>query len=282
MAETSVSKPLVKARAVGDEAPIIRTSNVERMWAAYNELGQRPFQPDIMGIGIIYGDPGRGKTVTADAFHSRMSQEGTVRTYSVTAKPTWTTSFMLRDLLVSAGLEPVRRSANDLLDELRDYLILRPGVFLIDDCETFVRKEPLIQAIRYLHNKTKASFCLIGEAKSRGILKRYAAFESRLNDQAIVSVRPHTLEDVIAVVGVRCDFSVSDAVCREILRDCGESLRMVVRTCRIMKKRVVANGWKSIDTREYALIKRMEHDAGTARPTEVASLGLAAAGGGHA
>lgn len=260
---------------------IVSTTNLTRIWAALHELEQRLADPERMGIGIVYGDPGRGKTCAAETYHSIKSEEGEIETFWVRAKPIRTPSAMIRDILRAVGVDSQRRGANDLLDELREHLKRRPGIVLIDDVDRFIRKQDLVQILKYLHDTTQCAFLVIGESGAREVIKRYLSFERRLNDLAIVEVKAHPLIDVSNVIRARCEFPVSDEVCREIYRDSADMGR-VVRKCRHMTVFVRTNELKEMDIASYrAMTTRQRPKAAATEYTEPAAA-LAVVGGGHA
>jgi hypothetical protein len=261
---------------------IVSTKNLTRIWSALHELEQRLVDPERMGVGIVYGAPGRGKTVAAETYHSIKSEDGEIETFWVRAKPIWTPAAMIRDILLAVGVDSQRRGANDLLDELREHLKRRPGIILLDDVDRFIRKQDLVQIIKYLHDTTMCAFLLIGETGAREVIKRYLSFERRLNDLAIVEVESHPFVDVCAVIRARCEFPVSEDVCREIYKD-SEDMGRVVRKCRHMKVFIHTNELQEMDLNSYrAMLSRDKKKAATVPPASVAPLALAATGGGHA
>jgi DNA transposition AAA+ family ATPase len=230
---------------------VVPTTNSNRIWSAFNELVTGLSDTDVLRIGIVYGDPGRGKTTTAEQIHSQMSATQQVSTYWVRAKPTWTASAMLLDLSRSVGFSPPRRSANDLLDELRQHLQRKPGVFLVDEAHTFTRSEKLVEIIKFLHDTTNCAFLLIGEHKTERIVKSYLSFSSRLNSDAIIEVMEHSLADVAEVVKTRCAFEVTPDVCAAIHKTARTSMRLVVRICRSMTIYAKTNGIKKFGIHDY-------------------------------
>ena len=247
-------------------ASIVSTSNVQRIWDAFNELAERLQDPEILGIGIVYGDPGRGKTVTAEQIHSQIGGTGEVQTYWAPAKPTWKTMApLLKDLLRAMGTEPRAWGADDLLEEVLAQLAERPGIFLIDEIDFFAGKESCIQLIKYLHDQRQCAFLLIGEHKSRATIRRYLSFESRLNDGAIVEVGKLTPADVRLLIEARCSFPVRPEVMRAIYKTCATSARLVVRECRKMTRYSKINGIGTFELEHYEAMKRKEKAEKAAR-----------------
>jgi Cdc6-like AAA superfamily ATPase len=242
---------------------LVSTSNSKRIWAAFEEISQRLVDDEIMGIGCVFGDPGRGKTVTAEQIHALSRENGEIPTYWVEAKPTWTPSAMLRSLLSAAGVSPRHIGADNLLDELKAHLKKRPGVYLIDESHRFVGRHTLVEIIKYLHDATQSGFLLLGESQTRDILRRYLSFDSRINDDAVVEARPHTLEDVTEVVHARCQFAVDEDVCRAIHREASNSMRRVVKKCRQMAVFCRTNSLDSMDLAHYQAMEKQRKQAVT-------------------
>ena len=158
---------------------------------------------------------------------------------------------MLLDLSRSVGFSPPRRSANDLLDELRQHLQQKPGVFLVDEAHTFTRSEKLVEIIKFIHDTTNCAFLLIGERKTERIVKSYLSFSSRLNSDAIIEVMEHTPADVAEVVKTRCAFEVAPDVCAAIHKTARTSMRLVAQICRSMTIYAKTNGIKKFGIQEY-------------------------------
>ena len=247
-------------------AAIVSTTNSNRIWSAFNELVTGISDTDVLRIGIVYGDPGRGKTTTAEQIHSQMSATLKVATYWVRAKPTWTPSAMLVDLARAVGFSPPRRSASELLDELRQHLQQKPGVFLVDEAHTFTRSEKLVEIVKFLHDTTNCGFLLIGEQKTERIVKSYLSFASRLNSDAIIEVMEHTPNDVAEVVKTRCSFEVAPDVCVAIHKTARTSMRLVVRICRSMTIYAKTNSIKKFGIQDYNAVTNNSQSKSSPKP----------------
>jgi DNA transposition AAA+ family ATPase len=171
---------------------ILSTANNERIWDAFHQVMERLKDPEALGMGVCYGYPGLGKTVTAEQIHAQMSESQTVDTYWVHAIKIWTPAAMLRDFAVATGFMPSRMNANDLLHELRERLLRRPGVFLIDEAHVFVTKGTLNELVKYLYDSTQCAFLFFGEPQTWKVIEGFVSFASRFNKNAIVEVQKYS------------------------------------------------------------------------------------------
>jgi len=211
------------------------TNNVKRFLAACQALEARLSDDSIVGLGLVYGRPGLGKTLTMTHYHSLSARKGLIQTYMVRALSIWTETSMLKDLLLAVGQAPSVYRKDVCYAELQERLRQRPAVFLIDQIDAVAEKRTMVSILHDLHDNTSTAFLMIGEDRVDGILRRYTAFYSRINTSALVRMGDPTLEDVQEVIEKRCDYPVAPEVVVEVHRMVGQSMRLVVDMIRSLE-----------------------------------------------
>ena len=273
---------------------LVSTNNVRRYMAAAEALEMRLTDREVMGMGLVYGRPGLGKTMWLEYYKSQMAKrEGHVRAFLVRALEIWTEASMLKDLLAAIGQTPRQYRKDAMFDQLIEDLTNLPAIFIIDEIDSIAESRRLIAVLKDLNDITGSAILMVGEQRVDGLLRRYEAFYNRLNTSAIVNVSGHSAADVEAVITQRCDVAVDADVCREIYDAVGKSMRSVIDQIRAMERISRNNGWKRVGLAEYRVMghqKPARRRAGKQATDGQVSLpldteaqdGLAIAGGGHA
>jgi Cdc6-like AAA superfamily ATPase len=230
---------------------LVSTGNVLRIMDATKALEQRLRDQEIVGIGLVYGHPGLGKTMTVEHYHSQSRKRDRVRTYLVRALAIWTEASMLKDLLLAMGIDPREYRKDLMFDTLKDALTAQPAIFLIDEADSFAESRRLVTILKDLHDVTGCCFLLVGEQRVESIFRRYTAFYNRINTSAIVNLTGYTQADVEAVIEQRCEIPVELDVCAEIYRTNSRSMRSVIDTIRAMERYARTNSVETMTVAHY-------------------------------
>ena len=215
---------------------LVSTGNTVRITDAANAIEQRRHDPEISGIGLIWGHPGLGKTETIRKYHADKRRDQAIRCFWTRASVTWSDAAMLNALLQCMGMQPNVYRKDAMRQQLIDALRPAFAIFLIDELDAIVEHRRMISLIKEIHDESGCGFLLVGEERVDSFLKRYVSFYNRINKSAFVNVKGHTLEDVTNVIRVRCEWPVDADVCKEIHRLYGaRSMRSVIDTIRSME-----------------------------------------------
>jgi Cdc6-like AAA superfamily ATPase len=234
---------------------MVPTSNVERFFAAAHALEGRLSDPEVMGLGLVYGKPGLGKSMALEAYHSGQKRGGRVRTVPVLAMAHWSISSMLLALLRAVGQEPTRYRSDAMFDELADSLISRPAVLLVDEIDDIAGHRVMIHTLKKIHDVTGSAVLMIGEERVDGLLRRFESFYSRFNRSAIVHLTHHTAEDIKNVVEQRCEVFVEGEVCTALYEESGgKSMRSVIDRIREIEAWCATNRVKQFTLKEWRLM----------------------------
>jgi hypothetical protein len=215
-------------------------------------LEARLSDQEIMGMGLIFGRPGLGKSMALDAYHARSAKAKRIRTVKVRAMAHWTEASMLRALLEAVGQEPRAYRKDLMFDQLRETLSHEPAIILIDEIDSIAGKREMIATLKDIHDVTGCGILMIGEERVDGLLRRYESFYNRMNRGALVHLENHSESDVSEVVAQRCDVEVAPEVCAEIYAATGgRSMRSVVDAIRDIEGFARANDCRRIGMAEY-------------------------------
>ena len=229
---------------------LVSTRNVQRILAAATALEARLGDDEIMGIGLVFGHPGLGKTMTCRHYHASSARDGRIRTVQVRALAIWTEASMLKDLLLGLGQQPRQYRKDIMWDQLCEAL-QSPAVFVLDEIDSIAESRRLIAVLKDLHDVTGSAILMIGEERVESLLRRYQAFWNRLNTSALVSATVHGVDDVVQVIRQRCEVDVDDDVCAEIHRTSGRSMRSVIDRIREMERFCRTNNSRRVRMEDY-------------------------------
>jgi len=251
---------------------MVPTSNVERFFAAARAVEGRLSDPEVMGLGLVYGKPGLGKSMALEAYHAGQKKGGRVRTVPVRALAHWSESSMLRALLRAVGQEPIayRRDVmfdqlaeslinqpaillvDVMFDQLAESLINQPAILLVDEIDAVAGHRMMIASLKDLHDVTQSAVLMIGEERVDGLLRRFESFYNRFNSSAVVHLVGHTAEDVANVIEQRCEVPVDGEVSKAVFEESGgKSMRSVIDRIREIEAWCSTNSIKQFTLKEW-------------------------------
>lgn len=231
---------------------LVSTRNVKRIMDALSALEKRLTDAEIAGIGLVFGRPGLGKTMTITKYHAQCAAAGRVRTVFVRALAHWNESSLLRGLLQALGHYPKANRKDAIFEQILDELKRKQAIFLIDEVDSIAGSRQMIAMLKDIHDLSRSAILLIGEERVDGILRRYGSFYNRINSSALAQLEDHNVEDVQAVVEARCEIPVDSKVCGEIhMLTGGKSMRSVVDQVRDIEGFARANGLKRVTVEDY-------------------------------
>ena len=231
---------------------IASTENTRRIQKALFNLEARLRDSEIMGLGLIYGQPGLGKTMTVERYCVQAYRQERVLVAWVRAKGIWTESSMLQDILEALGISARKYRKDIMFRQVIEALNSEPAMILIDEIDAIAESRKLIGLLKDIHDMTACAITMIGEERVDGLLRRYHSFYNRLNRDALVYLTGHTADDVTKVIKKRCEITVSQEVCDEIHRAVGKkSMRSVIDRIREMEAFAATNSIKQFGMTEY-------------------------------
>lgn len=258
---------------------LVSTTNVQRLWDAAETIEGRLADHEIMGLGLAYGRPGLGKTMTIQAYHARARKVGRIRTVCVRALSIWSETSMLKWLLLKMGQSPRAYRKDVLFDQVIESLESEPALILMDEIDAIAESRRLMMLVKEIHDMTGSAILMIGEERVDGLLRRHESLYNRINHSALVHLTGHTAADVQSVIAERCDVAVDPAVCDEIHATIGKvSMRSVIDRIRDIEEFAMTNEVEQFSLSDY---RQMLGRPETRQAVAVAER-LAIAGGDHA
>ena len=193
--------------------------SVERFVALARALESRDV--GVPGIGLVFGEPGLGKTRTAIWYAARSTEAVLVR-----AKATMTPRWLLAEIVEELG-ESAEHYTARLYRQIVDLLRARRRLIIIDEVDHLAREGRLIETVRDIHDETGNPILLVGMADAERKIARYRHLYDRL--------RAHVLrfegldeDDVAGVARQLCEVELSDCAIAYVVRQTAGNFRAVV------------------------------------------------------
>lgn len=194
--------------------------NVKRFGAAVNALMHKAVGIDR--YGLVYGDPGLGKSETAVWLINHYFQDAAFIRVVKIMSARW----LLEELVSSLGLDPAWRS-KDLFDQARDALVGTNRLVIFDEIDYLTHDSKVIETIRDLGDLTNAPFIFVGMHQADRKLKRYRHLWRRFSQ--VVHFEPLDIEDVRTVLQAICEVEFDDSVVSAVFETPSLTLSMLYR-----------------------------------------------------
>jgi hypothetical protein len=201
----------------------VETDNVTRFKTAVARMEDTANgQP---GIGLAWGQAGRGKTVALDSYYA---EHGGLR---VDVWEDWTQTAFLQALCYEAcGKRP--RSSNLCKVTLVQELERNPRTIFVDEADRLHIKR--IEDLRDIHRATGCSVVLVGEEELLGLLGERRRVWSRVTQE--IKFGPVSEEDIV-VYGVKAaDLDITPEACSLIARHSDGDFRLVRNMMQLLEQ----------------------------------------------
>lgn len=228
---------------------IIPVKNVTRLAQAYHALESRPL--NTPGMGLVWGDTGRGKT-TATAWLINRCNGVYVRALAL-----WNATAMLRAIAEELDLD-TKGTRTALEMRVIEKLAETQRPLFVDEADHIVGNELMMEALRDIHDLSTVPVVLIGMGQMRKKVARYAQLENRIMQW--IEFAPCDHEDAITMAKGMCEVEVEEELLTELIEMTrGEVRRLVVGLAQIedeAKVQSVLKIGKSQFKREFFLGQR--------------------------
>lgn len=168
-------------------------ANAEQMFALAKSLTERP--RNLPGMGLVYGDPGEGKTRAAcriaDLEGRRLGKDAAP--IFIRALANDTPRSFLEALVLELGHAPLFRTS-DLYRQAETILLERPRLLIVDEIDHLAANWRAIETLRDLTDRTSVPILMIGMTDSERKLARFRHFYYRLKAH-ILQFKPLTEQD---------------------------------------------------------------------------------------
>ena len=216
----------------------VKTHNVKRFIGLMNNLIDK--SNEIPKMGLVYGDPGLGKTQTAVWWATKNDA------VYVRAQNKMTNKWLLEKIVYELGESPSRKMA-DLIEQCISHLRLKPQVIIIDEVDYLINRMKIVETLRDLHDLTGAPVVLIGMQESKTKLGKYRHLYDRISE--ILEFKSFSKEDVEVIVEELSEIKISDEA-REIFFEKKNRFRQIIKGIALLENLAKTNGLLKIDTKQ--------------------------------
>lgn len=197
----------------------VTTSNTRRFLAGFEQVENRAASEKV--FMTVEGDPGRGKTTTAEWFAIEHELP------FLRAKREWSTRWLVEDLLDQLAADQ-DRTFKDMYRSVIKILAMKaeaarnagaPFAIIIDEADHIVRSEKMMETIRDITDQVEVPVILIGMGRLFKTLTRYKQISSRVS--AEVTFQPLSQDDTRKLIAERAEVAVDDDLMRFLHGACG-------------------------------------------------------------
>ena len=216
----------------------VKTRNVKNFIGLMNNLIDK--SNEVPKMGLIYGDPGLGKTQTAvwwatknDAVYVRAQNKMTCR-------------WLLEKIVYELGESPSRKMA-DLIEQCITHLRLKPQVIIIDEVDYLINRHRIVETLRDLHDLTGVPIVLIGMQEAKTKLGKYRHLYDRISE--IIEFKPFSKDDMDIIVEELSEIKITDEA-KEIFFEKTNRFRQVIKGISLLENLAKTNGLNKIDVKQ--------------------------------
>lgn len=164
-----MNEPLNKALPGG----VVPIASLDLVSVALEALMTR--HANVAGMGVLYGPPGRGKSMAAGAMVAQY------RAYYVQIRRVWSVKVVLQKVLLEMGVAaPNKATTADLLDLITAQLAKSSRPLILDEADYLIRSDSLIETVRDIYEGSKKPVLLVGTDELRVGLRRWKQMHSRV------------------------------------------------------------------------------------------------------
>ena len=174
-----------------------RTKNVERFLAGM-EAVEAPVKGRV-GMGLVFGEPGTGKTETAQKYAADQDYP------YIRATDIMSRRGLLSAIVAELGEAPAFRS-DDLFNQAVEQLIDRPRTLIVDEVDYLIRGG-MVEVLRDINDVTNAPVILVGMHHVDKKLKRFRHLWDRFS--AVVRFRTFDEQDIATLATQICETVIS-------------------------------------------------------------------------
>ena len=216
----------------------VKTRNVKNFIGLMNNLIDK--SNDVPKMGLIYGDPGLGKSRTAvwwatqnDAVYVRAQNKMTCR-------------WLLEKIVYELGESPSRKMA-DLIEQCITHLRLKPQVIIIDEVDYLINRHRIVETLRDLHDLTGVPIVLIGMQEAKTKLGKYRHLYDRISE--IIEFKPFSKDDLDVIIEELSEIKITDEA-KEIFFEKTNRFRQVIKGISLLENLAKTNGLNKIDVKQ--------------------------------
>jgi AAA domain len=196
---------------------VANISNLDLVTVAAEKLQSR--QSGLPGIAVMYGEPGRGKTIACAALANQM------RGYYVQVMSAWNRKTLLEKILFEMGIKPMG-TIPALLDQVCEQMAASGRPLIVDEFDHCLKKDGMVELIRDIYEGSQGTLILVGEEQVPQKMKRWERLHSRV--LAWIPALPASMEDARKLSPIYCpNVTIADDLLARVVELAHGSIRRV-------------------------------------------------------
>ena len=222
----------------------VKTKNVKGFTnMMHNLLNINDLTPKM---GLIYGDPGLGKTQTAVWWTTRNNA------VYVRAKNRMTSKWLLSQIVLELGEMP-KRTIPELFEQCVNHLRLKPKIIAVDEIDYLIEnKSKTVETLRDIHDLAGVPVVLIGMQPARNKLANYRHFYDRISE--IFEFKTFSKDDVDIIVDELAEVKVTQEA-KDLLFEKTNRFRQITKGISQLEDLAKTNGLTKIDVKHVKGMK---------------------------
>ena len=213
----------------------VKTNNVKRFITMMNNLQNRA--DGVPGMGLVYGEPGLGKTQTINWWAFKNNAILVRCTQLMTAR------WLLTEILDEMG-ELSGYKISDCFKLVVRNLLVNPQIIIVDEVDYLTVDSRAVETLRDIHDKTNVPIILVGMINAKSRLKKFNHLYDRLSE--IVKFEKFSKADIKTIVQELSEVEMTDCAIRYIYTNLNR-FRQIVKVINKAEIIAKANGLNSID-----------------------------------
>ena len=213
----------------------VKTNNVKRYITMMNNLQNRA--EGVPGMGLVYGEPGLGKTQTINWWAFKNNAILVRCTQLMSAR------WLLSEILEEMG-EIYGYKISDCFKLVVRNLLVNPQIIIIDEVDYLTVDSRAVETLRDIHDKTNVPIVLVGMINAKSRLKKFNHLYDRLSE--IVKFEKFSKNDIKTIVQELSEVEMTDCAIRYIYTNLNR-FRQIVKVINKAEIIAKANGLNSID-----------------------------------
>ena len=213
----------------------VKTKNVKGFINLMNNLLN--IGGNIPKMGLVYGDPGLGKTQTAIWWTTKNDA------IYVRAQNKMTSKWLLEKIVLELGETP-KRKMSDLFEQCINHLRLKPQIIVVDEIDYLVDKAHAIETLRDIHDMAGVPLVLIGMQKAKKKLGNYRHLYDRISEK--LEFETFTVEDVDIIVDELSEVKMSQEAKLKLFEKTNR-FRQLIKGISLIENLAQTNGLTKID-----------------------------------
>jgi len=213
----------------------VKTKNVKKLISMMNNLQNRA--EGVPGLGLIYGEPGLGKTYSIMWWAMQNNAVYIRCTHSMTTK------WLLEELAEELGEIPYTK-VPDIFNQVIAQLIKEPRTLIIDEIDYLATDSRTVETLRDIHDKTDVPILLVGMGSANHRLMRFKHLYDRISE--ILKFESFSKKEISTIINELSEIEMTDCA-KNLIFSKTKRFRQIVKLINKAEQVAKSNGINSID-----------------------------------